>query len=55
MKKLKEDVPTVAVGNGQVAGIGVNNPTIPNQAEPGVKKKKRLQPFMSFMKRNKNV
>ena len=43
-KYLKEDAtPTNCAGSGNVAGIGVNNPNIPNQTEPGVdKKKKRL-------------
>ncbi len=51
MKRIKEDAPTVAVGTGNVAGLGVNNPSIPNQAEPGVKKKKRVASFISFIKR----
>lgn len=56
-KSVNEDVPVNAVGGGQVAGLGVNNPAIPNQAEPGVNKKKRkaLQPFMTFIRRKKNV
>jgi hypothetical protein len=44
-KKLKEDMgvaPTNAVGGGAVAGIGVANPNLPNQAEPGVKKRKKF-------------
>lgn len=48
---FQEDAPTVAVGNGAVAGLGVDNPTIPNQAEPGVKRKKKVASFISFMKR----
>lgn len=31
----------VTAGGGQIAGIGMNNPSIPNQAEPGVQPKKR--------------
>ena len=37
---IKEDSPTNSVGGGAVAGIGVENPNLPNQAEPGVKRKK---------------
>jgi hypothetical protein len=37
---IKEDAPTNSVGGGNVAGIGVPNPNIPNQAEPGIKRKK---------------
>jgi hypothetical protein len=38
--KIKEDaVPTNAVAGGAIAGIGVPNPNLPNQAEPGIKKK----------------
>lgn len=50
---IKEDdaVPTNAVAGGAVAGIGVPNPTLPNQAEPGVKKKKKLVPLMGFIRR----
>jgi hypothetical protein len=28
----------MGVGGGAIAGIGINNPSIPNQAEPGVSK-----------------
>lgn len=35
---IKEDVPTNAVSGGAVAGLGVSNPNVPNQAEPGVKR-----------------
>lgn len=55
---LKEDgaVPTNSVGGGSVAGIGVSNPNLPNQAEPGVnKKKKKLVPLMSFLRRKTPV
>lgn len=37
-KHMKEDAPTNSVGGGAVAGIGVPNPSVPNQAEPGVKR-----------------
>lgn len=55
--KLKEDgaVPTNAVAGGAVAGIGVSNPTLPNQAEPGVNKKKKIVPLMSFIRRKLTV
>ena len=39
---IKEDAPTNSVGGGAVAGIGVPNPNLPNQAEPGVKKRKKF-------------
>jgi len=42
----QEDAPVNAAGSGAVAGIGVG----PN-GEPGVNKKKKLTPFMSFIKR----
>jgi hypothetical protein len=42
----QEDAPVNSVGTGAVAGIGVG----PN-GEPGVNKKKKLTPFMSFIKR----
>ena len=31
----------MGVAGGAVAGIGIENPNIPNQAEPGVSKKKQ--------------
>lgn len=48
-KPVSEDAPTVNVGGGQVAGLGVGP-----QGEPGVdlkKKKKKLQSFLTFIKR----
>lgn len=37
----------VTAGGGQIAGIGVANPSIPNQAEPGVDlRKKRKSPIL---------
>jgi hypothetical protein len=48
LKKIKEDVPTVNVSSGQVAGTGIQNPNIPNQAEPGIKKKKTAKTFKLF-------
>ena len=41
----------MGVGGGQVAGLGVSNPNLPNQAEPGVNKKKKIASFVSFMRR----
>lgn len=38
MSIVKENVPTNAVAGGAVAGLGVPNPTLPNQAEPGIKR-----------------
>ena len=47
----QEDAPAMGVGGGQVAGLGVSNPNLPNQAEPGVNKKKKIDSFVSFMRR----
>lgn len=49
---IKEDAPAMSAGSGAVAGIGVPSPTLPNQAEPGVKKvKKKVMPLMAFVRR----
>ena len=46
-----EEAPTNAVGGGNIAGLGVGP-----QGEPGVpRKRKKLTPFIMFMKRKKNV
>ena len=48
--KLKEDMgaaPTNGVGGGAIAGIGVANPNLANQAEPGVKNAKNSQEAQS--------
>ena len=50
-KHMHEDAPAMGVGGGQVAGLGVANPNLPNQAEPGVNKKKKIQPFLGFIRR----
>jgi hypothetical protein len=56
MTKLKEDAPAMSAGSGGVAGIGVPSPTLPNQAEPGVKKSKRkIMPLMGFIQRKQPV
>jgi hypothetical protein len=47
-----------AVGGGQIAGLGVNNPNIPNQAEPGVdlkKHRKRSPILFKDLRRRKPV
>lgn len=48
-KHLKEDAPTMAAGNGAIAGIGVGP-----QGEPGVKKRK-IASFISFMRRGQKT
>ena len=50
MKTIKEDgvVPANSAGAGNVAGIGVGP-----KGEPGVKTKKKLASFISFMRRPK--
>lgn len=45
-KSIAEDVPVNNVSGGQIAGTGVGN-----QGEPGINKKKRITPFMAFVKR----
>jgi hypothetical protein len=49
-ENIKEDgavvVPTNSAGSGAVAGLGVGP-----QGEPGVKKKKNVASFISFIKR----
>lgn len=48
--KIKEDAPTVNVGSGNIAGLGVGP-----QGEPGVKKrrKRNITPLIAFMRRKK--
>jgi hypothetical protein len=41
-KDITEDVPANSSGAGAIAGLGVPNPNLPNQAEPGVKKRKKF-------------
>jgi hypothetical protein len=48
-KPIQEDAPTMAAGNGAIAGIGVGP-----QGEPGVKKRK-IASFISFMRRGQNA
>lgn len=47
-KRMSEDAPTVNVGSGEIAGVGIGS-----QSEPGVmkKKKKNVMPFSSFITR----
>jgi hypothetical protein len=45
-KPMQEDAPVNAVGGGQIAGVGVGP-----QGEPGIKKKKNIASFVSFIKR----
>ena len=50
-KPLQEDAPTNSVGAGTaVAGLGAGP-----QGEPGVNKKKKLTPFISFIRRKAPV
>ena len=45
-KPIVEEVPTNNVGGGAVAGLGVGP-----DGEPGIKKKKKLDTLMGFIKR----
>jgi hypothetical protein len=45
-KPVSEEVPTNNVGGGAIAGIGVGP-----QGEPGIKKKRKLDTLMGFIKR----
>ena len=47
---MSEDAPVNAVGGGQIAGVGVGP-----QGEPGIKKKKNIASFVSFIKRKAPV
>ena len=38
--EMYEELNELAAGGGAIAGIGVENPTKPGQAEPGIRKKK---------------
>ena len=38
--EMYEELNELAAGGGAIAGIGVENPSIPGQSEPGIKKKK---------------
>ena len=46
---FKEFISEMGVAGGGIAGIGINNPNIPNQAEPGVSKKAQK----NYKKKNK--
>ena len=47
---IQEDAPVNAVGGGQIAGVGVGA-----QGEPGIKRKKKVASFISFMRRKAPV
>lgn len=51
---FKQFVEEMGVGGGGVAGIGIQNPNIPNQAEPGVSKKaqKKYKKKNNMFRRN---
>ena len=49
-KPMQEDAPVNAVGGGQIAGLGVGP-----QGEPGIKRKKKVASFISFMRRKAPV
>ena len=50
-KPMQEDAPTNSVGAGTaVAGLGVGT-----QGEPGIKRKKKVASFISFMRRKAPV
>jgi hypothetical protein len=38
LKPVREDAPTNSVGGGAIAGLGIPNPILPNQAEPGIER-----------------
>jgi len=46
---FRQFVEEMGVAGGAIAGIGINNPNIPNQAEPGVSKKAQK----NYKKKNK--
>uniref|UniRef100_A0A6C0JW09 Uncharacterized protein n=1 Tax=viral metagenome TaxID=1070528 RepID=A0A6C0JW09_9ZZZZ len=46
MKKIREDVPANTIGAGNIAGAGVGQ-----NGEPGINKKRKIQPFLSFVRR----
>ena len=37
---VKEDAPTMGVGGGHIAGLGIDHPDRPGSGEPGKKKRK---------------
>jgi hypothetical protein len=49
-KFRKEDAPANNVGGGNIAGVGVGP-----AGEPGIKKKKKVASFISFMRRKAPV
>lgn len=51
MKRTNEEVVGNSVGSGAIAGIGVESPSLPNQAEPGIKKDKKFEVIKRVLKR----
>lgn len=49
-KEMHENAPVNSVGGGQIAGLGVGP-----QGEPGIKRKKKVASFISFIKRKPPV
>lgn len=45
-KNISEEVPANNVSGGKIAGVGFGP-----QGEPGVNKKKRITPFMAYLRR----
>jgi len=50
INSMKEDAPVNVVGGGQIAGLGVGP-----QGEPGIKRKKKIASFISFVRRKTPV
>lgn len=50
-KQIQEEIPGNAVSSGAVAGIGIESPSLPNQAEPGMPRKKKYQKTIEVIKK----
>jgi hypothetical protein len=50
VRSFKQFIEEMGVAGGGVAGIGINNPSIPNQDEPGVSKRQQKK----YKKKNKS-
>lgn len=48
----KEEFAGNSVGSGVIAGVGIESPSLPNQAEPGIKKKKTFEVIKRVLRRN---